>query len=199
MVDPTGLDTWIRYKSGYIAKYSSENWPLAVEALIKADAYDNIDTVDFFGHGGTTYCGAGTWDNEVWQESGGLRAGNGGIRYDSRGLRIFWIDSKNIEHDVTLRSVLAGKKIRKVRYFSCNSAGGTADWQDRQRRDPEHAYAYIPPTDDNIAYWTAKVLAGDGTVVEGAQGVYIFAEDNAGNPIFTNVLYWDPKPYKNPK
>ena len=171
-VDPEGTDTWIRYVSGYVAKYSPENWSLAVDALNKAKP-NTIDTVDFFGHSNSSSCFPGTFDPDTYIDSQFTDEGNGGIKYseEGSGLRIFWQDRKGFERSLPLRNVLGGKGIRKIRYFGCNTAGGDT---------PE------TKTRNNIANYTALVLKG--TVVQGSLGDYQYGIDSKGQHDFTDVI-----------
>jgi hypothetical protein len=188
LVDPDGLDTIIRY-SGRRAprRFADDEWYEALEALEAAQPGE-IDTIDFYGHGNPEVCIAGQLDLNA---PGGY--GTGGIRLARNGGVYFWASVPGLPEIVytkSLQKVLGGKKVRKVRFHSCNAAGGHPDWQKRLENEPKATSVHLPPTEENITRYTSLTLKD--TVVQGSLGYYGYHEPNVGNP-----RYEEPMTYKN--
>jgi hypothetical protein len=176
-VDPTGLDVRISYTGRSVPKvYTDAQWAEAVAALNEADRGD-IRQIDFYGHGNPTCNIAGVMDSEEWLRTGGRDGDTGGVFYRNGVVQIEWRDGSGRRNNVPLKDVLGGKGVKRIRFHSCNAAGGHPDWKARLKADPKGPH--LPPTERNIARFTSLELPN--TFVEGTEGSYDFLF-RPGNP-----------------
>ena len=170
-VDPSGLDTIIRYKDGPSITYSKDEFALAIGVIRDARA-DTIAEVDFIGHGTpfSIYPGL-AMETRINPLTFKLETNfHSYIWHDVDNARVI-VHLEDTNEDILLQDILRGKGIKRVEFRGCNTAGGPKNAAALRKKDPAHEHYYPNPEPINNLTRAASGKV-HGTTFVGNIGLY---------------------------